>query len=68
MLRPVLVIPLREVHVRPGFMRFFTNLSRKRLLRRLVDEVLQLKGLRQVGAPDPVAVRDSNLLALLPPI
>ena len=49
-------------------MRFFTSLSRKRLLRRLVDEVLQLKGLRQVGAPDPVAVRDSNLLALLPPI
>ena len=49
-----------------GFTRFFTSLSGTRLQRCLVDEVLPLKGLIQVGAPDHAAIRDAGNLAVLP--
>ena len=58
--------PVGEVLVGMGFTRFFTSLSGTRLQLCLVDEVLPLKGLIQVGAPDHAAIRDAGILAVLP--
>ena len=61
-LRPDLIVILREVLASKGFARLFTSLSSKQLQHCLVDEVFQLKGLIQVGTPVHATILDQSFV------
>mmetsp|Transcript_69425 Transcript_69425/g.145005 ORF Transcript_69425/g.145005 Transcript_69425/m.145005 type:complete len:556 (-) Transcript_69425:101-1768(-) len=64
-LHPLLIVAVREVLVGVSSSRLLSGLGSVHLLGSLVDQVLQLQGLDQVGVPDHGAVLDADVLVLL---
>ena len=60
-LHPVLVVALLVVLARVGSARLLARLGGDDGAVRLLEEVLELEGLDEVGVPDHGAVRDANL-------
>mmetsp|Transcript_2186 Transcript_2186/g.3675 ORF Transcript_2186/g.3675 Transcript_2186/m.3675 type:complete len:371 (-) Transcript_2186:799-1911(-) len=64
-LHPHFVVTIREVLVRMRTSGLLTSLCRHHLLAGLVEQVLQLKRLDEIGVPHQAAVLDANILVLL---